>query len=129
MRLLLNAHSRIGVPKEMAYFERCAIAGALYTWQNPKFKKGDYADFVRAFLKRRQIALEGVDVEALDDGDEELKTDRLVVNLGPHHPSTHGVFRMVVTLNGETIETLEPVMGYLHRNLKSIDKLAQHTAP
>ncbi len=46
--------------------------------------------------------------------------DRLVVNLGPHHPSTHGVFRMIVTLNGETIETLEPVMGYLHRNHEKI---------
>jgi len=61
----------------------------------------------------------GVNVEALDNTDE-LKTDRLVVNLGPHHPSTHGVFRMVVTLNGETIETLEPVMGYLHRNHEQI---------
>ncbi|MGQ9887392.1 MAG: NADH-quinone oxidoreductase subunit D [Aggregatilineales bacterium] len=49
-----------------------------------------------------------------------MATDRLVVNLGPHHPSTHGVFRMVVTLNGETIESLEPVMGYLHRNHEKI---------
>jgi NADH-quinone oxidoreductase subunit D/NADH-quinone oxidoreductase subunit C/D len=61
----------------------------------------------------------GVDVETLDSEDK-LQTDRLVVNLGPHHPSTHGVFRMVVTLNGETIETLEPVMGYLHRNHEKI---------
>ncbi|HLU08178.1 MAG TPA: NADH-quinone oxidoreductase subunit D [Oceanobacillus sp.] len=61
----------------------------------------------------------GVDVESLDSEDK-LKTDRLVVNLGPHHPSTHGVFRMVVTLNGETIESLEPVMGYLHRNHEQI---------
>lgn len=60
----------------------------------------------------------GVDVQELSSGD--LKTDRLVVNLGPHHPSTHGVFRMIVTLNGETIETLEPVMGYLHRNHEKI---------
>lgn len=60
----------------------------------------------------------GVDIQELDNGG--LKTDKLVVNLGPHHPSTHGVFRMVVTLNGETIETLEPVMGYLHRNHEKI---------
>ncbi|HLV33622.1 MAG TPA: NADH-quinone oxidoreductase subunit C, partial [Spirillospora sp.] len=60
----------------------------------------------------------GVDVHELDtDG---IRTDRLVVNMGPHHPSTHGVFRMIVTLNGETIETLEPVMGYLHRNHEKI---------
>ncbi|MBI3362150.1 MAG: NADH-quinone oxidoreductase subunit D [Chloroflexi bacterium] len=50
----------------------------------------------------------------------ELKTDKLVVNLGPQHPSTHGVFRMVVSLNGETIDHLEPVMGYLHRNHEKI---------
>lgn len=62
----------------------------------------------------------GVDVEQLVRDESELRTDRLVVNLGPHHPSTHGVFRMVVTLSGETIETLEPVMGYLHRNHEKI---------
>ena len=61
----------------------------------------------------------GVDVEELTD-DAGLKTDKLVVNLGPHHPSTHGVFRMVVTLDGETIVKLEPVMGYLHRNHEQI---------
>jgi NADH-quinone oxidoreductase subunit C/D len=63
----------------------------------------------------------GVDVQELEStSNGEMKTDRLVVNLGPHHPSTHGVFRMVVTLNGETIEMLEPVMGYLHRNHEQI---------
>ncbi|GAB4510328.1 MAG: hypothetical protein OHK0046_06940 [Anaerolineae bacterium] len=60
----------------------------------------------------------GVDVQELSNPD--MKTDRLVVNMGPHHPSTHGVFRMVITLDGETIETLEPVMGYLHRNHEKI---------
>ncbi len=62
----------------------------------------------------------GVDVQELATTEGEIKTDRLVVNLGPHHPSTHGVFRMIITLNGETIETLEPVMGYLHRNHEKI---------
>jgi NADH-quinone oxidoreductase subunit D/NADH-quinone oxidoreductase subunit C/D len=58
----------------------------------------------------------GVDIEA----DPLLPTDHVTVNLGPHHPSTHGVFRMMVTLNGETIEDLQPVMGYLHRNHEQI---------
>ncbi len=53
-------------------------------------------------------------------GMQQLKTDQLVVNLGPQHPSTHGVFRMTVTLDGETITRLEPVMGYLHRNHEQI---------
>jgi NADH-quinone oxidoreductase subunit C/D len=49
-----------------------------------------------------------------------LKTDQIIVNLGPQHPSTHGVFRMAVLLEGETIVELKPVMGYLHRNHEKI---------
>ena len=49
-------------------------------------------------------------------GEVGLKTDQVVVNMGPHHPSTHGVFRAVLTLEGETVMGLKPVMGYLHRN-------------
>jgi len=60
----------------------------------------------------------GVDVAPFEESG--IKTDKLVVNLGPHHPSTHGVFRMVVTLDGETVVQLEPVMGYLHRNHEQI---------
>ena len=52
--------------------------------------------------------------------EEGLKTDRIIVNLGPQHPSTHGVFRMVAVLEGETIVELKPVMGYLHRNHEKI---------
>jgi NADH-quinone oxidoreductase subunit D/NADH-quinone oxidoreductase subunit C/D len=49
-----------------------------------------------------------------------IGTDQIVVNLGPQHPSTHGVFRMVVVMDGETIVDLQPVMGYLHRNHEKI---------
>jgi NADH-quinone oxidoreductase subunit C/D len=49
-----------------------------------------------------------------------LETDQIIVNMGPQHPSTHGVFRAVVTLDGETITSLKPVMGYLHRNHEKI---------
>lgn len=49
-----------------------------------------------------------------------MATEKVTVNLGPQHPSTHGVFRMVVTLDGETILGLKPVMGYLHRNHEKI---------
>jgi NADH-quinone oxidoreductase subunit D len=47
---------------------------------------------------------------------DEFHGDLLEVSMGPHHPSTHGVFRMIVTLDGETIVKLKPVFGYLHRN-------------
>ena len=61
----------------------------------------------------------GVDVEQIMDKDG-FETNQLVVNMGPHHPSTHGVFRMVLTVDGETVTSLEPVMGYLHRNHEKI---------
>ncbi len=51
---------------------------------------------------------------------EHLGTEQLIVNFGPQHPSTHGVFRMVVSLDGETVVDLKPVMGYLHRNHEKI---------
>jgi len=51
---------------------------------------------------------------------EELGTDELVINLGPQHPSTHGVFRMLAATEGEKIVNLKPVMGYLHRNHEKI---------
>lgn len=55
-----------------------------------------------------------------DSDAEPIGTDQIVVNFGPQHPSTHGVFRMAVTLDGETIVDLKPVMGYLHRNHEKI---------
>lgn len=50
--------------------------------------------------------------------------DLLEISMGPHHPSTHGVFRMMVTLDGETVVKLKPVFGYLHRNH---EKLGENT--
>jgi NADH-quinone oxidoreductase subunit D/NADH-quinone oxidoreductase subunit C/D len=47
-------------------------------------------------------------IEAYGNGSE-MKTDQVIVNLGPQHPSTHGVFRMVATLDGETVLALKPV--------------------
>jgi NADH-quinone oxidoreductase subunit D len=46
--------------------------------------------------------------------------DLLELSMGPHHPSTHGVFRMNVTLDGERVIKLKPIFGYLHRNHEKI---------
>ena len=51
-----------------------------------------------------------------------IRTEPFVLNIGPLHPSTHGVFRMRATMDGEVIVELEPVFGYLHRG---IEKLAE----
>jgi NADH-quinone oxidoreductase subunit D len=59
----------------------------------------------------------GANIRAVHD---EFHGDLLEVSMGPHHPSTHGVFRMQVTLDGETIVKLKPVFGYLHRNHEKI---------
>ncbi|MSR78520.1 MAG: NADH-quinone oxidoreductase subunit D [Candidatus Omnitrophica bacterium] len=52
----------------------------------------------------------------------------LEINIGPQHPSTHGVFRMNVVLDGETIVSLKPVMGYLHRNHEQIAENMSYTS-
>src|SRR5258708_13505980 len=49
-----------------------------------------------------------------------LDGEMLEVSMGPQHPSTHGVFRMDVVLEGETVIKLKPVFGYLHRNHEQI---------
>jgi NADH:ubiquinone oxidoreductase subunit D/NADH:ubiquinone oxidoreductase subunit C len=54
-----------------------------------------------------------IDVNGID-------TDRVLLNIGPQHPSTHGVFRMIVGLQGETVTSLTPMLGHLHRNHEKI---------
>ncbi|MEO8456594.1 MAG: NADH-quinone oxidoreductase subunit D [Chloroflexota bacterium] len=51
-----------------------------------------------------------------------IKSEPFIVNVGPQHPSTHGVFRLRLTLDGEKIIDADMVMGYLHR---SMEKLAE----
>lgn len=56
-----------------------------------------------------------------------LHTDPVTVNFGPHHPSTHGVFRMRVTFDGENVQDVEPVIGYLHRGTEKLAEERQYT--
>jgi NADH-quinone oxidoreductase subunit D len=51
---------------------------------------------------------------------EEIRSEEMLLNLGPQHPSTHGVLRLVLTLQGETIVECTPVIGYLHRGMEKI---------
>ncbi len=48
----------------------------------------------------------------------ELDTELLTINMGPHHPATHGVLRLVVQLEGEVVRDLKPVTGYLHTGIE-----------
>ncbi|MFC0525248.1 NADH-quinone oxidoreductase subunit D [Pontibacillus salicampi] len=56
-----------------------------------------------------------------------IRTEEMLLNVGPQHPSTHGVFRLVVTIDGETITEAKPVVGYLHRGTEKIAENLQYT--
>lgn len=49
-----------------------------------------------------------------------IRTEELLLNVGPQHPSTHGVFRVIVKLDGEVITEAQPVIGYLHRGTEKL---------
>ena len=54
---------------------------------------------------------------------QDLQTQEMVMNMGPHHPSTHGVCRLILTLDGEVIKDCVPVIWYLHR---AIEKMCEN---
>ena len=58
------------------------------------------------------------EVVAAAGADDRSSDERMVINMGPQHPSTHGVLRLVVTLDGETVTELRPVIGYLHTGIE-----------
>jgi NADH-quinone oxidoreductase subunit D len=57
-------------------------------------------------------------VAAADEAGDRTGSERLIVNMGPQHPSTHGVLRLILTLDGETVTELRPVIGYLHTGIE-----------
>ncbi|MGH3441792.1 MAG: NADH-quinone oxidoreductase subunit D [Nitriliruptorales bacterium] len=62
-----------------------------------------------------EIWVSGADWESVEDA---VAEGRLVLNMGPQHPSTHGVLRLVVELEGETVLSVQPVIGYLHTGIE-----------
>jgi NADH-quinone oxidoreductase subunit D len=62
-----------------------------------------------------QLALQTEDSVQLESG---LRRDTMTVNMGPQHPSTHGVLRLILTLDGETIVKAQPDIGYLHTGIE-----------
>lgn len=57
-------------------------------------------------------------VKDIGHTEKAFKTDEMIINMGPQHPSTHGVLRLILTLNGEIVKNCEPVIGYLHRGME-----------
>ena len=57
-------------------------------------------------------------VAAAGRAGDDRASEHIVVNMGPQHPSTHGVLRLILTLDGETVTELRPVIGYLHTGIE-----------
>jgi NADH-quinone oxidoreductase subunit D/NADH-quinone oxidoreductase subunit C/D len=49
-----------------------------------------------------------------------LKTEEYFINMGPQHPATHGVLRLILTIDGEIIKNIEPDLGYIHRSIEKM---------
>ena len=74
--------------------------------------------------KENPLKPSGGDATRLD-----LNTEVVTVNMGPQHPATHGVLRVVLTLDGEVVLSAQPQVGYLHRGIEKISEtLTLHQA-
>ena len=61
---------------------------------------------------------EGVAVDPSDIDVEQTDDETMIINMGPQHPSTHGVLRLMLELDGETVLRTKPVIGYLHTGME-----------
>jgi len=81
------------------------------THERPAFQSHEVTTMIRGG---------GIDVEVAPAAG--FKTEEMILNIGPQHPSTHGVLRVILELDGEVITRAEPVIGYMHR---AAEKLAE----
>jgi NADH-quinone oxidoreductase subunit D len=76
----------------------------------------------RETTEGRVFTVTGGDWDSVTGSIDPLSNEKIVVNMGPQHPSTHGVLRLVLELEGETVTEVRPVVGYLHTGIeKSIE--------
>jgi NADH-quinone oxidoreductase subunit D len=61
---------------------------------------------------------ESIDLSARAQPVEGAEEELLTLNMGPHHPATHGVLRLLVTLEGEVVRDLKPIIGYVHTGIE-----------
>jgi NADH-quinone oxidoreductase subunit D len=72
--------------------------------------------------RERSVTIERMDEEPVSGTEATLESDRhaelLTVNFGPHHPATHGVLRLLTTLEGEVVRDVKPIIGYVHTGIE-----------
>jgi NADH-quinone oxidoreductase subunit D len=72
----------------------------------------------RETTEGRVFTVTGGDWDSVTKNIDPLSNEKIVVNMGPQHPSTHGVLRLVLELEGETVTEVRPVVGYLHTGIE-----------
>jgi NADH-quinone oxidoreductase subunit D len=72
----------------------------------------------RETTEGRVFTVTGGDWDSITGSIDPLSNEKIVVNMGPQHPSTHGVLRLVLELEGETVTAARPVIGYLHTGIE-----------
>jgi NADH-quinone oxidoreductase subunit D len=72
----------------------------------------------RETTEGRVFTVTGGDWDSITGSIDPLSNEKIVVNMGPQHPSTHGVLRLVLELEGETVTQVRPVVGYLHTGIE-----------
>ena len=77
-------------------------------------------DELRLSGQRKKCPLiNGISLWPGDTPDDSKRTTEMLLNMGPQHPSTHGVLRVVLELDGERVTKAVPDLGYLHRGVES----------
>ena len=80
--------------------------------------KDPYAATARDTTEGKVYTVTGGDWDTIVGSDDPLHHEKLVINMGPQHPSTHGVLRLVLEMEGETVTEVRPVIGYLHTGIE-----------
>jgi NADH-quinone oxidoreductase subunit D len=96
-------------------------------WTPRETFEGDQEMFPRNESSRQELSREtgavlrmpeGVELNPMDTNVEVTDDETMIINMGPQHPSTHGVLRLMMELDGETVLRTKPVIGYLHTGME-----------
>jgi len=116
----IDPETRIPDPIELDEAEEARLRAAAGLGPVPR-EGGEYAGFESVGIPDRPPQTDRErDVYTLNEGE-------MLINLGPQHPSTHGVMRLVVKVRGEVIVDIDPVLGYLHRGIEKLCENATYT--
>jgi len=80
---------------------------------------GTSAPTMSEYRRREQsVTLAPVDEQLAEGAERDTHDELLTLNFGPHHPATHGVLRLLVTLQGEVVRDIKPIIGYVHTGIE-----------